>query len=109
MAELEKQKKIAKAKKTTSEKKTLKKRTSKRLKVKLQSRTAALSKITITSKDERFKERWTALNSEVHTALNHWNDLTEKYSGQLSPEDQQLKHIKSLLKDLQIKLKAFND
>lgn len=60
-------------------------------------------------KEERFKERWNALNSDVHTALSHWNDLTVKYSGKLSREDQQLQEIKSLLKDLQNKLKVFND
>ena len=60
-------------------------------------------------KEERFKGRWNALNSDVHTALCYWNDLTEKYNGKLSREDQQLQEIKSLLKDLQAKLKVFND
>lgn len=60
-------------------------------------------------KDQRFKERWSQLNSDVHSALSHWNNLTEKYSGKISRDEEQLKEIKLLLKDLQKKLKVFND
>ena len=60
-------------------------------------------------KDQRFKERWSQLNSDVHSALSHWNNLTEKYSGKISRDEEQLKEIRTLLKDLQKKLKVFGD
>ncbi|MBL7546070.1 MAG: hypothetical protein JNL11_19780 [Bdellovibrionaceae bacterium] len=61
------------------------------------------------AKDQRFKDRWSQLNSDVHSALNYWNDLTTKYDGKLSPDQERLKEIKCLLKDLQKKMKVFND
>ena len=60
-------------------------------------------------KDQRFKERWSQLNNDVHSALSHWNDLTEKYNGKVSRDEVQLYEIKILLKELQSKLKIFND
>lgn len=61
------------------------------------------------AKDQRFKERWLELNSDVHSALCYWNDLTQKYDGKISRDQEQLQEIKSLLKDLQKKLKVFGD
>lgn len=60
-------------------------------------------------KEDRFRDRWTQLNSDVHTAINYWNDITEKYDGKLSRDQEQLKEIKCLLKELQSKIKIFND
>lgn len=60
-------------------------------------------------KDQKFKERWLELNSDVHTALCYWNDLTEKYDGKMNRDQEQLQEIKSLLKDLQKKLKVFGE
>lgn len=61
------------------------------------------------AKDERFKERWLQLNSDVSSALGYWNDITEKYDGKISKDQEQLQEIKCLLKDLQKKIKVFND
>ncbi len=63
----------------------------------------------VPAKDQRFKERWLELNSDVHTALNYWNDLTEKYDGKMNRDQEQLHEIKSLLKELQKKIKVFGD
>lgn len=60
-------------------------------------------------KDQRFKERWLELNSDVHSALCYWNDLTQKYDGKVSRDQEQLQEIKSLLKDLQKKLNVFSE
>lgn len=60
-------------------------------------------------KEERFKERWLELNSDVHSALCYWNDLTQKYDGKMNRDQEQLQEIKSLLKDLQKKLKVFGE
>lgn len=61
------------------------------------------------SKDQKFKERWLELNSDVHTALCYWKDLTEKYDGKMSRDQEQLHEIKTLLKDLQKKIKVFGE
>lgn len=61
------------------------------------------------NKDQRFKERWSQLNSDVHSALNYWNDITKKYDGKVSKDQEQLQEIKCLLKELQKKIKVFND
>lgn len=61
------------------------------------------------SKEQRFKERWSQLNNDVHSALSHWNDLAQKYNGKVSRDDEHLHEIKVLLKELQSKLKIFNE
>jgi transcriptional regulator NrdR family protein len=60
-------------------------------------------------KDQRFKERWLELNSDVRSALGSWNDLTEKYDGKMNRDQEQLHEIKSLLQELQKKLKVFSE
>lgn len=60
-------------------------------------------------KEQRFKERWADLNNNVRSSLCHWNELTQKYGGKISREEQQLQEIKSLLRELQKKLRVFND
>lgn len=60
-------------------------------------------------KDQRFKERWLELNSDVRSALGSWNDLTEKYDGKMNRDQEQLHEIKSLLQELQKKLKVFGE
>jgi len=60
-------------------------------------------------KDQRFKERWLELNSDVRSALGSWNDLTEKYDGKMNRDQEQLHEIKSLLQELQKNLKVFGE
>tara|TARA_B110001454_G_scaffold219194_1_gene251259 strand:+ start:11823 stop:12116 length:294 start_codon:yes stop_codon:yes gene_type:complete len=60
-------------------------------------------------KDQRFKERWLELNSDVQSALCYWNDLTEKYDGKMNRDQEQLHEIKSLLKELQKKIRVFGE
>jgi hypothetical protein len=60
-------------------------------------------------KEDRFKDRWAQLNGDVRTALGYWNDLTQKYDGKMNRDQEQLHEIKSLLKELQKKIKVFND
>jgi hypothetical protein len=61
------------------------------------------------AKDQRFKERWLELNSDVRSALGSWNELTEKYDGKMNRDQEQLHEIKSLLQELQKKLKVFGE
>lgn len=60
-------------------------------------------------KGQRFKERWLELNSDVHSALCYWDDLTQKYDGKMNRDQEHLQEIKSLLKALQKKLKVFGE
>ena len=49
------------------------------------------------------------LNTDLQSALNSWEDLTEKTSDKASPDQEQLTEVKRLLGELKNKLKEFGD
>lgn len=55
------------------------------------------------------KPSWDHINSDLKSALNTWEELTDKMANKLSPEEEQLREIKSILGSLKDKLKAFED
>lgn len=63
--------------------------------------------------DERNKNEnkpsWDHINTDLKSALDTWTDLTDKMANKLSPEEEQLLEIKSILGSLKDKLKAFEE
>jgi len=55
------------------------------------------------------KPSWDHINSDLKSALDTWEDLTDKMANKLSPEEEQLQEIKSILGSLKDKLKAFEE
>lgn len=49
------------------------------------------------------------LNSDLQSALNTWENLTEQMADKVSPEEEQLQEVKRLLGELKSKLQDFND
>ncbi len=49
------------------------------------------------------------LNSDLRSALDTWEVLTEEVSAKVSPQEEQLDEVKKLLKDLKKKLSEFGD
>ena len=66
-------------------------------------------------KDQESKEPSTKkklfrnLNSDLRSALNTWENLTEEMAHKISPEETQLLEVKRLLGELKNKLKDFED
>lgn len=58
---------------------------------------------------EDSKPSWDHINNDLKSALDTWAELTDKLSHKLSPEEEQLREIKSILGTLKEKLKEFND
>lgn len=55
------------------------------------------------------KPSWDHINSDLKSALDTWEELTDKMANKLSPEEEQLREIKSILGSLKDKLKAFEE
>ncbi len=55
------------------------------------------------------KPSWDHINSDLKTALDTWTELTDTMANKLSPEEEQLREIKSILGSLKDKLKAFEN
>jgi len=55
------------------------------------------------------KPSWDHINSDLKSALDTWTELNGKMANKLSPEEEQLREIKSILGSLKDKLKAFED
>lgn len=55
------------------------------------------------------KPSWDHINSDLKSALDTWEELTDKMANKLSPEEEQLREIKSILGSLKDKLKAFDE
>jgi hypothetical protein len=55
------------------------------------------------------KPSWDHINTDLKSALDTWTELTGKMANKLSPEEVQLREIKSILGTLKDKLKAFED
>jgi hypothetical protein len=55
------------------------------------------------------KPSWDHINSDLKSALDTWSELTDKMANKLSPEEEQLREIKSILGSLKDKLKAFDE
>lgn len=53
-------------------------------------------------------KRFTGINHDLKSALDTWSELSEKLTGKVSPEQEQLKEIKKLLGDLKNKLQDFS-
>lgn len=51
---------------------------------------------------------WDHIETDLKEALNTWSDLTEELAGKVSPEEEQLQEIKTLLGTLRDKLKEFS-
>lgn len=55
------------------------------------------------------KPSWDHINTDLKSALDTWTELTDKMANKLSPEEEQLREIKSILGSLKDKLKAFEE
>lgn len=55
------------------------------------------------------KKLFRNLNSDLRSALNTWENLTEEMAQKISPEEEQLHEVKRLLGELKNKLKDFED
>jgi len=55
------------------------------------------------------KPSWAHINSDLKNALDTWTELTDKMANKLSPEEEQLREIKSILGSLKDKLKEFDE
>lgn len=55
------------------------------------------------------KPSWDHINTDLKSALDTWTELTDKMAHKLSPEEEQLREIKSILGSLKDKLKAFEE
>lgn len=55
------------------------------------------------------KPSWDHINSDLKSALDTWTELTGKMANKLSPEEEQLREIKSILGSLKDKLKEFDE
>jgi hypothetical protein len=52
---------------------------------------------------------WDHIESDLKDALNTWSDLTQELADKVSPEEEQLSEIKTLLGTLRDKLKEFSE
>lgn len=59
--------------------------------------------------DEKTKDTWPSIQSELKSAINSWADLSVKLADRKSPEELQLSEVRSILKDIKSKLKDFED
>lgn len=55
------------------------------------------------------KPSWDHINTDLKGALDTWDELTDKMANKISPEEEQLREIKTILGTLKDKLKAFED
>ncbi|MGZ3742620.1 MAG: hypothetical protein ACXVBQ_02075 [Pseudobdellovibrionaceae bacterium] len=55
------------------------------------------------------KASWDHINTDLKGAIDTWTDLTGKLANKLSPDEVQLREIKSILVTLKDQLKVFND
>ncbi len=53
------------------------------------------------------KSNWSQLNQNLSTALKTWDELSLSQNSQLSPDEEQLREIKKILKDLQSRINEF--
>lgn len=61
------------------------------------------------SKQTETKPSWDHINSDLKSALDTWDILTDQLANKVSPEEEQLREIKNILGTLKDKLKEFND
>jgi len=59
--------------------------------------------------ESQSKPSWQHINTDLKTALDTWDDLTDKMANKISPEEKQLREIKSILGTLKDKLKEFSE
>ncbi|HEY8271306.1 MAG TPA: hypothetical protein VIG33_10495 [Pseudobdellovibrionaceae bacterium] len=60
------------------------------------------------NKDET-KPSWDHINTDLKGALDSWTDLSGKVANKVSPEEKQLRDIKTILVTLKDQLKEFSD
>ncbi len=63
----------------------------------------------MTDKVDNKDPNWSRINSDLKSALDTWTSLTEQLTHKMSPEEEQLREIKSILGALKDKLQEFND
>ena len=61
------------------------------------------------TKDDLRAKKWNHINTDLKSALDTWTELTEQLAHKLSPEEEQLREIKSILGALKDKLNEFNE
>lgn len=57
--------------------------------------------------DEYKKKSWQHIHQDLNSALKTWEELTEKNQNKLSPDEEQLLKIKSILKNLTLQMHNF--
>jgi len=55
------------------------------------------------------KPSWEQINSDLKSSLDTWSVLNEQSANKLSPDEEQLQEIKTILGTLKDKLKEFSD
>ncbi len=63
----------------------------------------------ISPKEGSRKSLFGNLNSDLQSALNTWEVLTEQMANKMSPEEEQLQEVKKLLGELKSKLAEFGE
>lgn len=61
------------------------------------------------SKDSSRRSLFGNLNSDLKSALDTWDVLTEQMAHKVSPEEEQLQEVKKLLSELKSKLAEFGE